>query len=118
MGAVAGVMSLGLAALFLVLGTVKVARSGPSVAAAEHLGFSVRAYQGIGVLELAGAAGLVGGVVFWSPVGIAAAIGLVALLVGAVVSLRRAGDGMKKMVPAVWLGLVATATAVVSVAAL
>ncbi len=107
------VLSSMLAALFAVLGVAKVLRQSSMIARTERLGFSVRAIQGIGALELAGAAGLVAGM-FWLPVGVAAAVGLVALLVGAAVSHRRAGDGVKEIFPPLWLGLISAAAAVLA----
>lgn len=111
------VMSIMLAVLILGIGAAKVFKARFALANAEHLGFSTRAYQAIGGLEVAAAVGLAAGLA-WAPVGIAAAVGLVALLVGAVVVQRRAGDGVKEMAPAVWFGLVSAATAVVIVVAM
>ncbi|MEC3982237.1 DoxX family protein [Amycolatopsis sp. H20-H5] len=111
------VMSLMLAALFLALGTAKLLKQADMVARTTHLGYSAKTCQLIGALEIAAAAGLVAGL-FWRPLGIAAAVGLVALLVGATISHRRAGDGPKEVFPSVWVGLVAAATAVVGVASL
>lgn len=105
------VLSLWLAAVFGLVGVLKIVRSTSMVANAEHLGYSVAAYQRIGALEVAAAAGLLVGL-FWAPLGVAAAVGLVALLVGAVWSLRRAGDGLQEMMPALWLAPMAAATAV------
>ncbi|ANN19396.1 hypothetical protein SD37_29770 [Amycolatopsis orientalis] len=108
------VLSSLLAAIFAVLGVAKVLRQPSLVARTERLGFGVRAIQGIGALEVAGAAGLVAGL-FWPPLGIAAAIGLVALLIGAAVAHLRAGDGGKDVVPPLWLALIAAATAVITI---
>lgn len=115
MAVTAVVLSTLLAALFTAVGGAKVLRVPWAVTNAEHLGFSVPAFQGVGALELAGAAGLIVGL-FWPPLGVAAAVGLVALLAGAVVSVRRAGDGIRETVPAVWIGLLSAATAVLTVA--
>lgn len=52
---------------------------------------------------------------FWAPIGIAAAIGLVALMIGAVLTIRRAGDGPRELVPAAWVGLIAALAAVFGV---
>ncbi|WET77880.1 DoxX family protein [Amycolatopsis sp. QT-25] len=103
-----GVLSVLLAAIFAVLGVVKVLRQPSLIARTEGLGFPVRAIQGIGALEIAGAAGLVAGF-FWAPLGIAAAIGLVALLIGAAVAHVRAGDGSRDVTPPVRLALVSAA---------
>ncbi|WP_414942130.1 DoxX family protein [Amycolatopsis sp. cmx-11-51] len=103
-----------LAAIFAPLGVAKILRQSSVIARTERLGFSVRAIQGIGALEVAGAVGLVAGM-FWAPIGVAAAIGLVALLIGAAISHLRAGDGAKEVVPSIWLGLVSAAAAVLAV---
>lgn len=108
------VLSVMLAAIFASLGVAKILRQPSLIARTERLGFSVRQIQGIGALEVAGAAGLVAGL-FWRPLGVAAAIGLVALLIGAAISHRRAGDGAKEVVPAVWLALVSAASAVLAI---
>lgn len=109
------VLSSMLAALFAVLGVAKVLRQPSMISRTEQFGFSVREIQGIGALELAGAAGLVVGL-FWPPAGIAAAVGLVALLIGAVISHLRAGDGIKEIIPPIWVGLVSIAAAVLAIA--
>ncbi|MFJ8910103.1 DoxX family protein [Amycolatopsis sp. NPDC102389] len=110
------VLSVLLIAIFAVLGVAKVLRQQALVSRTERLGFSVREIQGIGALELAGAAGLVAGF-FWQPLGIAAAIGLVALLIGAAISHARAGDGIKDVAPPIWLALVSAAAAVTAIVA-
>lgn len=113
MAATATILSFVLAVLFCAVGAAKIFRVPSMVTNAAHLGFSVPAYQGVGALEVAGAAGLVIGV-FWAPLGIAAAAGLVALLIGAVVCVRRAGDGIRDTLPAAWMGVLATATGVLT----
>ncbi|RZQ66038.1 DoxX family protein [Amycolatopsis suaedae] len=110
------VMSLVLGALFLFVGLTKVLRQQRMVDSAEHLGFSVRAYQAIGALEIGATAGLVVGL-FWRPLGIAAAAGLALLLIGAVIAHVRAGDEAKLYLPAAWLTIVSAATAVIGVLA-
>ncbi|MGY6650808.1 DoxX family protein [Amycolatopsis sp. TRM77291] len=108
------VLSVLLAAIFAALGVAKILRQPALVSRTERLGFSVRGIQGIGVLELAGAAGLVAGF-SWRPLGIAAAAGLVALLIGAAVFHVRAGDQIKDVAPPVWLALVSAAAAVTAI---
>ena len=79
------VLAAVLAVVFGVAGTAKIVGAPPMRKAAHHLGFSVEQYRLIGALELAGAIGLlVGLAVPW--LGIAAAIGLGLLLVGAAVA--------------------------------
>lgn len=60
----------------------------------------------IGVCEVAAAVGLVIGLWF-PPLALAAAVGLTALMIGAVLAHRRAEDPAKEYVPAVLCGLVA-----------
>jgi uncharacterized membrane protein YphA (DoxX/SURF4 family) len=62
---------------------------------AEHFGIEWPRYRLIGVAELAAAAGILIGL-WWHPLGIAAAAGMALLLVGALVSHRRAGDSPKE----------------------
>lgn len=111
MMAAGSVLSVMLALLFLVVGAAKLARLRWARANADHLGFSVAAFQRVGALEVAGALGLAAGL-FWSPLRVAAAVGLLALLVGAVWCQRRAGDGVLAVLPAVWVGVL-TGVAVV-----
>ena len=67
--------------------------------AAAHFGIPWPRYQLIGVAELAAAAGIVIGL-WWHPLGLAAAAGMALLLLGAVITHRRAADGGKEMAPA------------------
>ena len=73
---------------------------------AAHFGISWSRYRLIGVAELAAAAGILIGL-WWHPLGVAAAAGMALLLVGALVTHRKAADRAKEMAPA-WLGLVLT----------
>lgn len=71
-----------LIAAFSAFGTAKLAAVPAMRAAAEHLGFSVAQYRAIGALEVAGAAGIAIG--FTAPIiGLAAAVGLILLMLGA-----------------------------------
>ncbi len=88
-----------IAAAFAVLGASKI-RAVPSMQArAAHVGFSVGAYQRIGVLEVAGAAGVLLGLAI-PPIGVLAAAGLLLLMVGAVGAHLRQHDGVAEMAPA------------------
>jgi hypothetical protein len=71
-----------LAVVFGVVGTAKILGVPPMRTAAHHLGFTVGQYRLIGALELAGAIGLLVGLAV-PALGVAAAIGLGLLLVGA-----------------------------------
>ncbi|MGW8380646.1 DoxX family protein [Streptomyces sp. ODS28] len=106
------ILSVLLATTMLGPGVTKVLKRPQATEGAEHLGYSVSAFQAIGALEVAAAAGLVIGL-FWTPLGIAAAAGLVLLLGGAVFSHRRVGDGPKLFLPALVLAVVAAATLIV-----
>ena len=116
-------VTVGLVVLTVVVGLVLAAAGGAKVAAvpdmcsrAAHLGFSVSSYRVIGVLELLGVAGLLAGLA-WTPIGIAAATGLVAMMVGAVVCHVRAGDRPIEVVPAVVVGAALAAVLVLQVQA-
>jgi hypothetical protein len=66
---------------------------------AAHFGIPWRRYRMIGAAELAAAAGILAGLL-WHPLGMAAATGMVVLLIGALATHRRALDSTKEMVPA------------------
>jgi hypothetical protein len=66
---------------------------------AEHFGILWPRYRLIGVAELAAAAGILAGL-WWHPLGIAAAAGMILLLTGALITHRRADDSGKEMAPA------------------
>ncbi|HEX4396574.1 MAG TPA: DoxX family protein [Trebonia sp.] len=66
---------------------------------AEHFGILWPRYRLIGVAELAAAAGILAGL-RWHPLGVAAAAGMTLLLIGALITHRRAGDSGKEMTPA------------------
>jgi uncharacterized membrane protein YphA (DoxX/SURF4 family) len=65
---------------------------------AARFGIPWPRYQLIGVAELAAAAGVLIGL-WWHPLGVAAATGMALLLVGALITHRRAADGGKEMAP-------------------
>jgi hypothetical protein len=100
-----------LAALFGFAGLIKVVGLRQSLAIRDHLGVDPTQWRLIGLLELAGVAGVLVGLT-WAPIGIAAAIGLTLLTVGAIVFHVRASDSVADTAPAViGLGL-AVATAI------
>ena len=66
---------------------------------AAHFGIPWPRYRLIGVAELAAAAGILIGL-WWNLLGLAAAAGMALLLLGAVVTHRRAGDSVKEAAPA------------------
>jgi uncharacterized membrane protein YphA (DoxX/SURF4 family) len=92
------VLSVLLAASSLASGTAKLVGVPLMRADAQRFGFAYPAYRLIGATELAAAAGLLAGLLWW-PVGAAAAVGLVCLTAGAVLTHRRAGDPPAKLAP-------------------
>ena len=93
------VLSILVAALFVLAGAAKLLALAPMRERAAHAGFSVTAYRGIGALEVAGAAGVVLGLLV--PVlGAVAGAGLLCLLAGAVITHVRNRDGGRDLVPA------------------
>jgi hypothetical protein len=68
---------------------------------AERFGIPWHRYRLIGVAELAAAGGVLIGL-SWRPTGLAAAAGLTLLLLGALVSHRRAHDSVTDAAPAVF----------------
>ena len=100
-----------LAALFAFAGLIKLFGVRQSLAIRDHLGVKPVQWRVIGLLELAGVAGVLVGLV-WAPIGVAAAIGLALLVSGAIVFHVRASDSVADTAPAVIsLGL-AVATAI------
>lgn len=93
------VLTVVLAVFFLALGTAKILALAPMRDRAANVGFSVAAYRRIGLLEVAGAIGLLVGF-FVPPLGALAAIGLLLLLGGALFTHLRKGDGPREVTPA------------------
>jgi uncharacterized membrane protein YphA (DoxX/SURF4 family) len=107
-------LSLLLAAACVLPGSAKLLAHPRMRKAAAHFGIPWRRYRLIGIAELAAAAGVLIGL-WWHPLGVAAAAGMVLLLTGALLTHRRAGDSAKEAAPAL-LALVIT-IAYLSVAA-
>ena len=100
-----------LAALFAFAGLIKLFGVRQSLEARDHFGIQPVQWRLIGLLELAGVAGVLVGLA-WPPIGVAAAIGLALLVLGAIVFHGRASDSAADTAPAViGLGL-AVATAI------
>ena len=78
---------------------------------AAHLGFTWPAYQRIGALEVAGALGVLAGLVV-PPLGVLAAGCLALLLVLAAATHLRRGDGLLAAAPAAVLAVLAVVVAV------
>jgi hypothetical protein len=100
-----------LAALMGFAGSIKLVGVKQSLEIRDHLGVNPTQWRVIGALELAGVAGILAGL-SWAPIGIAAAVGLALLLLGAIGFHVRASDSASDSAPAViGLGL-AVATAI------
>ena len=100
-----------LAALFTFSSSIKLLSVRQSIAIRDHLGVTPTQWRLIGMLELAGVIGVLVGLT-WPPIGVAAAIGLALLSIGAVVSHVRASDGTTETAPAAIGIALAVATAV------
>lgn len=105
------VVTLLLAALFVFSSSIKLLGVPKSLEIRDHLGVSPVGWRIIGGLELAGVVGALAGLV-WAPIGIAAAIGLALLSIGAVAFHLRASDRVAELLPAVIGIALGAATAV------
>jgi hypothetical protein len=92
-------VSLLLAALCLLPAVGKLLGHRKMRQSAEHFRILWPRYRLIGIAELAAAAGILIGL-WWHPLGLAAAAGMALLLLGALITHRRAGDSAKEMAPA------------------
>lgn len=90
-------------------GIPKISGAAATVEEARHLGVPRIGYTAIGSLELAAAVGLLAGLAV-APLGIAAAAGLVLMMIGAVASHARVGDPFRAMAPALILGVASAIT--------
>ncbi|MDT5193663.1 MAG: hypothetical protein QOG79_6045 [Mycobacterium sp.] len=105
------IVTICLAAMFLFASSIKLFGVKQSLAIRDHLGISPTLWRVIGLLELAGVVGALAGLAWW-PIGVAAAVGLALLSVGAVVSHVRASDSVTDTAAAVIGFALAVATAV------
>jgi DoxX-like family len=110
------ILEVVLALVFLLAGGVKVAGAKQSLQIRDSLGVDARLWTIVGALEVAGALGLLAAFVV-PALGIAAAVGLSLLLIGAVVAHGRAND-LRGSAPALILLIVSVATIVVQVKSL
>lgn len=104
-----GVLRTGLGLSLIGAGTAKVTQQDVMLESAEHLGYSPEAYQAIGAAEIAGGVGLLAGAKS-KLIGLAANVGAVVVLTGAVVEHLRAGDGPDVYAPAAVLDALAIVT--------
>lgn len=100
------VLAVLLAALFLLLGSAKLAAVPAMRKAAAHVGMTATHYRLLGTLEVAAAAGLLAGLGI-TALGAAASGGLILLMAGAVVVHLRSGDPAARCLPAVVVGALA-----------
>jgi hypothetical protein len=105
------IATLLLAALFTFSASIKLLGVSRSLAIRDHLGVKPLQWRLIGALELAGVAGVLVGLA-WPPIGIAAAIGLALLSIGAIAFHIKASDRVVDMAPAVIGIALGAATAV------
>ncbi|PRX47476.1 DoxX-like protein [Prauserella shujinwangii] len=111
MSIVIGVLSLLLTVAFLGAAGLRIAGARQIRATDARLGVPPRLDPVIGALELAAVAGLIAG--FWfRPLALAASVGLVLLMIGAVAYHLRARDPAALTAPAATLGVLAVANAV------
>ena len=104
MSAALQVVAMPLALVFGALGTAKTLGLRPIRELAAEVGFSTAAYRRIGLLEVAGAIGLLIGLI--EPlIGVLAGAGLLVLLGGAVVTHIRNGQGAARFAPALVCGV-------------
>lgn len=98
-----------LAAGFGMSGMAKVTKNKMMADMAEHFGFSMGQVQLLGVAEVAGAAGVILGLLVdsLSWLGVLAAIGLILVAIGGLFFHARAKDPVGQMVPLVVLGAAA-----------
>ncbi|MFC9788267.1 DoxX family protein [Rhodococcus sp. NPDC127528] len=105
----AAIVSVLLALVLAFSAVGKLTRNPQQVESMTNVGFPVDRMWLLALAELAGAVGLIVGL-FWWPIGLAAAIGVVAYFLGAILMHLRAND--KTIAPAGVLMLVAIAVAV------
>jgi uncharacterized membrane protein YphA (DoxX/SURF4 family) len=82
---------------------------------AAHFEIPWPRYRLIGVAELAAAAGVLAGL-WWHPLGVAAAAGMALLLLGALITHRRAADDGKEMAAALFALAITAAYLVIALA--
>jgi hypothetical protein len=111
MDTAAVIVTLLLAALFTFAASIKLLGVSQSLAIRDRLGVTPLQWRLIGTLELAGVAGVLVGLA-WPTIGIAAAIGLALLSIGAIGFHIKASDSVVDMAPAVLGIALAVATAV------
>jgi len=104
------IISLGgvLATVFTTLGIAKLVPVPAMRTAAAHLGYTTGQYRAIGAVEFAGAIGVSIGLAV-HPIGVAAAIGLVLLMLGAARAHIANRDGVQRIAVPLIVGALAAA---------
>ena len=105
------VVTILVAALFTFSASIKLLGVAKSLEIRDHLGVKPLQWRLIGVCELAGVAGVLVGL-WLEPIGIAAAIGLALLTIGAIAYHVRKSDTVADLAPAVIGVVLALATVV------
>ena len=109
------ILAVLLAVGFTAAAIPKILANEEAAANAQHVGFSVQAFRIIGLLEFAGAAGVLIGLL-WAPLGVAAAMGLVLVSIGGLASHLRVKDKPKAAAPVVLFGVLALSVLVLRLA--
>ena len=109
------VLAVLLSLAYAASGAQKVLGVKSGLEAADHINVSHGLWKAIGGLEILAVIGLLVGLAV-APLGVAAGIGIVLLMAGAVVFHVRAGDKVKQFGPAVVLGLLALVEVIVRAA--
>lgn len=99
-----------LVVIFAGSGGAKLLNVSFSQANAEHLGLTTAMSRAIGAVEILAVAGLITGL-FYRPISVAAAVGVVLLMIGAIAYHLRAKDPVGKVIPAVVTALIAIGVA-------
>jgi hypothetical protein len=103
-------LSVLVALVFVANGVAKLLGHSKMIEASAHLGYSVRAFRIIGLLEVFGALGILLAPLC-VPLSVAAATGLVLLSLGGFVAHLRASDPIRLAAPALGCAVVAAAAA-------
>ena len=109
-------LSVLVALVFVANGVAKLLGHPKMIEASTHLGYSVRAFRIIGLLEVLGALGILLAPLC-VPLSVAAATGLVLLSLGGFVAHLRASDPIRLAAPALACAVVAAAAACLQIVA-
>src|SRR6478672_8052500 len=98
------------ALVFVANGAAKMLGHPKMIEASTHLGYSMRSFRTIGLLEVSGALGILLAPLC-VPLSVAAAIGLILLTIGGFIAHLRAADPIRLATPALGCALLAAAAA-------